>query len=213
MIGHQKKSNRNRGCPTTCCQTAVDTLLQVDMGVLSKIKDGLSRKAKKKPDVGAKGGGGNSSSSAPAAIGLPTPASGPKTIITKPLLQQAASSQPLNPTTDPWARAYELFQTREAELMADYQTHLTSLRGDAVTSVDLDTPPSVESIVKTLLEDREKKAWRVSILGKDIKIRKQAERLAKFLLWSDPIVQKALSAQPYAALAWSGVSLLLPVRE
>jgi len=89
------------------------------------------------------------------------------------------------------------------------QTHASGF----VTSVDLDTPPSVESIVKTLLEDREKKAWRVSILGKDIKIRKQAERLAKFLLWSDPIVQKALSAQPYAALAWSGVSLLLSVRE
>jgi hypothetical protein len=183
------------------------------MGVISKIKDGLSRKTKKKTDVGAKGGGGDSSSSAPAATGLPTPASGPKTIITKPSLQQVASSQPLNPTTDPWARAFELFQTREPELMADYQTHLTSLRDDAVASVNLYTLSSVESIVKALLEDQEKKAWRVSILGKDIKIRKQAERLAKFLLWSDPIVRKALSAQPYAALAWSGVSLLLPVRK
>jgi hypothetical protein len=34
---------------------------------------------------------------------------------------------------------------------------------------------------------------------------------AQFLLWSGPIVKDALSAQPYAALAWSGVSLLLPV--
>jgi hypothetical protein len=95
--------------------------------------------------------------------------------------------------------------------MTDYKTHLASLQDDAVASGDLSTPRSVEYIVKHLLENREKKQWRVPLLGKDIKIREQAERLAKFLLWSDPIVKKALSAQPYAALAWSGVSLLLPV--
>jgi ankyrin repeat domain-containing protein 50 len=95
--------------------------------------------------------------------------------------------------------------------MADYGKHLASLRGDAAASADLSTPRSVESIVNKLLEDREKKRWRVSLLGKDIKVRKQVEVLTKFLLWSDPIVKAAVSAQPYAALAWSGVSLLLPV--
>ncbi len=62
-----------------------------------------------------------------------------------------------------------------------------------------------------LLEERDKKKWRVSLLHKDVEIRKQAEKLAKFLLWSKDIVKDAVSAQPYAALAWSGVSLLLPV--
>ncbi|KAF3407560.1 hypothetical protein DPV78_000940 [Talaromyces pinophilus] len=111
---------------------------------------------------------------------------------------------------DPWTRAYEIFQNRQPELMADYKKHLASLQDDVVASADLSTPRSVESIVKQLLEDREKKQWRVSLLGKNIKIREQAERLTKFLLWSDPIVKNAVSAQPYAALAWSGVSLLLP---
>lgn len=41
--------------------------------------------------------------------------------------------------------------------------------------------------------------------------REQVERLAKFVLWSDEIVKSALSAQPYAALACSGVSIALPV--
>jgi hypothetical protein len=95
--------------------------------------------------------------------------------------------------------------------MTDYKKHLASLQDDATLSADLSTPRSVESIVNKLWEDREKKQWRVSLLGKDIKIREQAERLAKFLLWSDPIVKNAVSAQPYAALAWSGVSVLLPV--
>lgn len=95
--------------------------------------------------------------------------------------------------------------------MEDYKKHLASLQDDTATGADISNRQSIESIVKQLWEDREKKQWRVSLLGKEIKIRAQAERLAKFLLWSDPIVKNALSAQPYAALAWSGVSLLLPV--
>jgi ankyrin repeat domain-containing protein 50 len=122
----------------------------------------------------------------------------------------ATSSAPSH-YLNPWTRAYGIFQSREPELMADYKTHLASLQDDAAASGDLSTPRSVECIVKQLLEAREKKQWRVPLLQKDVKVRDQAERLAKFLLWSDPIVKNAVSAQPYAALAWSGVSLLLPV--
>jgi hypothetical protein len=112
---------------------------------------------------------------------------------------------------DPWALAFEIFQNRQPELIADYKKHLASLQDDATASADFSAPQSFEAIVNRLLEDREKKQWRVSLLGKDVKIREQAEKLTKFLLWSDPIVKSAVSAQPYAALAWSGVSLLLPV--
>ncbi|KAH8744416.1 hypothetical protein F5882DRAFT_455073 [Hyaloscypha sp. PMI_1271] len=200
--------------------------------MLSKIKVGLSRKSKKRPDGGAEGGG-VSSSSAPAAtdlispLTLTAPASGSSktssitTIIAQPPPEQVAPSVPqppnLAPTsqapappsaqssvsdtpptsndTDPWTRAYEIVQERERELMADYKKHLASLQDNAATSTDLSTPRSVEPIVNKLWDDREKKQW---------------QRLAKFLLWSDPIVKNALSAQPHAALAWSGVSLLLP---
>jgi len=121
-----------------------------------------------------------------------------------------SSSSATSNDIDPWTRAYEIVQKREGELIADYKKHLASLQGDATGSADLSTPQSVESIVSKLLKNREEKQWR---LGNDIKIREQAERLAKLFLLCDPIVQKAVSAQPYAALAWSGVSLLLPVGE
>jgi hypothetical protein len=139
----------------------------------------------------------------------PTPVSPGPQPAAPPTASDAASS--LSQDVDPWGRAYKIFREREPELTADYEKHLASLQGDAAASIDLSVPRSVESIVKQLLEDREKKQWRVSLLGRDIKMREQAEKLAKFLLWSDPIVKAALSAQPYAALAWSGVSVLLPV--
>lgn len=87
--------------------------------------------------------------------------------------------------------------------------HLPSLQGD---TGPLSFPP-VERIVAELVSDGEKKQWRVSLLGKDINIREQVERLAKFLLWSDSLVQAAVSNQPYAALAWSGASIFLSIRR
>jgi hypothetical protein len=118
---------------------------------------------------------------------------------------------PSNYNLDPWTLAYEIFQHQEPNLASDYKKHLASLQVDNVSSVNLSSPLHFESIVNRLLEDRKKNQWQVPLLGKDIKIREQVERLAKFVLWSDEIVKSALSAQPYAALAWSGVSMLLPV--
>lgn len=95
--------------------------------------------------------------------------------------------------------------------MLAYEEYLSSLQRDAAADANLSVPDLIRSVVNRAIEDREKKKWHFSLLGKDIEVRKQVERLAKFLLWSDPIVKSAVSTQPYAALAWSGVSILLPV--
>jgi hypothetical protein len=202
-----------------------------------KIKDRLSRTAKEKPDGEAKGSKGVSSS--PATTSGPSKTSSVTTATTQPAphkkssVPRSPSPVPTSPAPAPsptdqpavsdkapplacvdidlWARAYEIAQERERELMADYKRHIVSLQGDASAGGDLFTSRTVESVVNKLFEAREKKQWRVSLLGNDVKIREQVERLAKFLLWSDPVVKNALSAQPYAALAWSGVSILLPL--
>lgn len=100
-----------------------------------------------------------------------------------------------SPTSDhdPWARAYEIFEKREPELMADYKTHPASLQPDPATGADLSIPQSVKSIVENLLEAREKRQWQVTLLGKDIQLRKQAEKLSKFLLWTDSVARMPLA--------------------
>ncbi|KAL7824032.1 hypothetical protein V8C26DRAFT_384656 [Trichoderma gracile] len=113
--------------------------------------------------------------------------------------------------SDPWALAFSVVQNREGKLMLDYERYLSSLQGDTAVNASLSVPEFIRAIVHRAIDDREKKRWRVSLLGTDIEVRKQAERLAKLLLWSDPIVKSAVSSQPYAALAWSGVSILLPL--
>lgn len=126
-------------------------------------------------------------------------------------LQTASEATPFTRNGDLWDLAFSMVQKRESELMLAYEEYLSSLPGDAAVDANLSIPDFVKSVVDRAIQDREEKKWHVSLLGTDVEVRKQAERLVKLLLWSDPIVKSAVSSQPYAALAWSGVSILLPV--
>ncbi|KAJ4862922.1 hypothetical protein T069G_03876 [Trichoderma breve] len=110
-----------------------------------------------------------------------------------------------------WAQAYTLAKERDKQLIDDYERHIASLEGVSVDGKSFSAPHDVKVHVNQLLELRQRKEIQVSIMGHDITMREQIEKLAKFLLWSDAIVKSAVSAQPYAALAWSGVSLFLPL--
>ena len=110
---------------------------------------------------------------------------------------------------DLWLQAYEALELREPDLMAAYKRRLApTITNSADPSL---SPELIETIIKSSLLDREADQWVVSLGEKSVKVREQGEKVIKFILWSNDIVSQALSAQPYAALAWSGVSILLPV--
>ena len=102
-----------------------------------------------------------------------------------------------------------MLKEREPELAELYENHLAT-RDFLTGSL---TPESAKSMVGKLSQEREKKQWQIKLFQKEIKVREQAEKLIKFLLVSDNVIKTALSAQPYAALAWSGVSIVLPVGQ
>jgi hypothetical protein len=128
-----------------------------------------------------------------------------------PAHQLTVSATPsTSESPDLWKMAYDKFRIEEPDLLGDYDKHIL---GDTTVNPDLSSRESIETALNKLLEDREKKQWKVSVLGHDVKIRAQVGRLTNILKWSDPLVKQAVSTQPYAALAWSGVSLRLPVRS
>ncbi|KAH8764660.1 hypothetical protein BGZ57DRAFT_768112, partial [Hyaloscypha finlandica] len=146
-----------------------------------------------------------SSSDPQAPNPLPTPPS-----------SRELSGQPAAPVTtstsdsaDLWELAYEIFQKQEPELAGEYNKQLL---GNATAIADTSSRLCVETALKKLLEDRERKQLKISFPGHNLKIRKQVERLTIFLQWSGPVVKATVSAQPFAALAWSGVCLLLPAK-
>lgn len=107
-------------------------------------------------------------------------------------------------------RAYKTLEIRDPDLVADYACYLDSARTSTPTLRTL-SPKLIEAVIEQKLQDNEAKKLVFNLGSKSIKVREQGEKLIKFILWSDGIISAAVSAQPYAALAWSGVSLLLPV--
>ncbi|KAJ5675598.1 hypothetical protein N7462_008495 [Penicillium macrosclerotiorum] len=112
-----------------------------------------------------------------------------------------------------WTRAFQLFQERDEDkgLMNVYLQHIASFEGHSKKGPDLSDREFVEDVLSRLLATREERIWKITIQSHDIKIRAQFEKILKFLKWSDSLVKGALSSQPYAALAWSGVSLIIPL--
>ena len=110
---------------------------------------------------------------------------------------------------DLWEGAYRALKIRKPDLVEAYETILASTDSkftDAPWSPDL-----ITSVVTSKLNDRETNQWIIQLRKRPIKIREQGEKIIKFILWSKDLISQVVSAQPYAALAWSGVSLLLPV--
>ena len=110
---------------------------------------------------------------------------------------------------DLWLQAYEALELREPDLVAAYKRRLAPT---STNSADPSLSPElIETIINSNLQDLEADQWVINLGRKPVKVRDQGEKIIKFILWSNDIVSQALSAQPYAALAWSGVSILLPV--
>ncbi len=110
---------------------------------------------------------------------------------------------------DLWLQAYKKLESRERDLVAAYKHHLAPTIANSTDSSL--SPELIETIIQLNLEDKKANQWVVSLGKKPVKVREQGEKVIKFILWSKDIISQALSAQPYAALAWSGVSILLPV--
>lgn len=53
--------------------------------------------------------------------------------------------------------------------------------------------------------------WRLKFGAQDIPLKDLAQPVVGIIQWADDYIAGALSASPYASLAWGGVSLLLPV--
>ncbi len=117
------------------------------------------------------------------------------------------SSQP----EDLWKHAYMALEARNQDLVTEYERSLAALSDSQTDCAQTPLPELINSVVQKRLQAREEKQLVIHLGQKPIKVREQGERVIKFILWSNNFISTAVSAQPYAALAWSGVSILLPV--
>ena len=117
------------------------------------------------------------------------------------------SSQP----GDLWEHAYRALEARNQDLVKDYKSSLAALNNSQTDCAQTSLPDLINSIVRKRLQTDEENQLVIHLGEKPVNVRQKGEKVIKFILWSNSFISAAVSAQPYAALAWSGVSILLPV--
>ena len=124
------------------------------------------------------------------------------------------SEHPKVETDDLWAEAYERCKLREKALVDDYEKHMKAYTASAgAAHEDRFSPGKIADLIKAQRGDLDAQRLTLRLRGGSIAIREQGEKIIRFVLWFNSTISSALASQPYASLAWSGVSIILPVSD
>ena len=104
-----------------------------------------------------------------------------------------------------WSQAFAVVRRKEPGTIQEYEETLCPGTGTSSPA------ERIGSIVRQKLHDHDLKALSISLLGKSIKIRQIGESIITFISESKDFIRTVASTEPHVALAWSGVSFLLPV--
>jgi len=107
-----------------------------------------------------------------------------------------------------WAKAYAALEQDEPDMIRSFKQDISS----TTTTQASVTPADLARSIELKLKKQDSERLIVPFFSKQIKVRDQAEKVVKFVMWSKNVIGAAASLEPHAAIAWAGVSLLLPVR-
>ena len=139
---------------------------------------------------------------------ITVPSNPPSSTVPPSSVDSVPISSLQNPALPPWSAealwqaAYEKLKQEEPDLAQSFE----QVSGTSLNSVE-----QIHCAIRSLLDKREERQWIIAVAGKSINVRATGERLIKFILWSKGIIADGLSSQPHMALAWSGITMLLPV--
>ena len=139
---------------------------------------------------------------------------GQKVVLAPAISTEAATKAvgDIKKPVDLWKRAYQDLKIREKALVETFERNITYIANPtADTEQTLFDYGTIQKIAEQKIDAR--KAGRLSIqLGNyPVEFRAVGEKIIEGLLWSSTFIGAAVSTQPYAALAWSGVSMILPL--
>ena len=120
---------------------------------------------------------------------------------------------------DLWDRAHKFLRDDKSnsQLLLTYEKILASeLNIDAspVASADWgsrERSTQVSDLIAKKLKVIEDTRWRLQLGEETVELRAQVNKVVKTVIWAQGFVSSAVSADPHSALAWAGVSLLLPL--
>ena len=120
---------------------------------------------------------------------------------------------------DLWDRAHKFLREDKSnsQLLIAYESILASelnTTGSPVASADWgsrEKSTQVSDLIAKKLEVIEDTRWRLHLGQQTVELKAQVNKIVKTVIWAQGFVSSAVSADPHSALAWAGVSLLLPL--
>ncbi|KAM3468625.1 hypothetical protein MY5147_007761 [Beauveria neobassiana] len=102
-----------------------------------------------------------------------------------------------------------MLRERDKDLVDDFEKAL----GSSLDSVgeSLSKPESVTKLVERLRKEHDGKKLTFRYGGEERRHRDQFNKIVKLAIFADSLIKQALATQPHAALAWTGMSILLPL--
>ena len=112
------------------------------------------------------------------------------------------------PIRELWNVAYEKLREENKELLQRYEAELQ--RAHEVDSA-LSRQQQMDAILKQKIEEVERDSWKLKFANSEVPVKNLAEPVLGVISLANDYITGAVSGNPYASMAWSGVSLLLPV--
>ena len=124
----------------------------------------------------------------------------------------APAVEDINKPVDLWKRAYQDLTIPEKALVETFERNILYI---ANATADTEQTPfdygSIQKLAEQKIDARKTERLFIQLGNHPMEFRAVGEKIIEGLLWSSTFIGAAVSTQPYAALAWSGVSMVLPL--
>lgn len=105
-----------------------------------------------------------------------------------------------------WSQAYQDLKRDIPDIIADYELYLSP------DESNFNAGDRMKIIVNQIYSKRKSDELVLKLAGKSFKVREIGEKIISFIWESKETITAIASVEPHAALAWSGIAQVFPVR-
>jgi hypothetical protein len=130
---------------------------------------------------------------------------------------------PALPSSDPpirelWSIAYEKLREEDDALVLDYEKKLCGDLGAGLSALvganAMGRREQMAGILQRKMDEVNRETWKLRFGNAgDVAVKDLAEPVLGVISRANEYIAGALASNPYASMAWTGVALLLPVRQ
>ncbi|KAI8203203.1 hypothetical protein KHU50_004149 [Colletotrichum sp. SAR 10_65] len=132
--------------------------------------------------------------------------------LTQPQLQEKPIESPSDkPIRQLWDVAYENLRAEHAQLVQSFENQIKGNLGAGIIIGPTTKKDWMNAILKRKMDQIKRDHPTLKLGGSEVEVQDVVKPVLSVFNWVNDFVSTAVSANPYAAIAWSGVSLLLPL--